>query len=155
MEPWCCGSVQGWFFVGTFVVRLFLDEDPAEEKLTRCCWCCNDPGVWKNVYQCQEALASASRSRLSWHKAAKVRLAGSDRLWDTPLIILFVTMINVLLECWDFCFCRHWSGRNTGVTVWPWQQEHAWFVVCCCYWVWPEDQIDHLQDHFELNRKDF
>lgn len=85
----------------------------------------------------------------SWHKMAKVSLIG---LWDMLLIrLFFVTMINVLLECWDFCF----AGNGVAeIMAWLFDVDSRNLrgLLCSCYWFWHEDQIDHLQDHFELNR---
>lgn len=113
-------------FVGTFVIRWFLDEDPAEKKLARRCWCCSDP---------QNLLSVPTSFGLSLEKDCQdINRPKSAYQGST----------GYGLRQWWSCFCNHdkcttWMLRCLFLQALEWQK--YWCdcltltagtrVVCC------------------------
>ena len=142
-------------------------------------------GVWKK----KKRLVNARKvwqqhcEVLSYLQTAKVRLTKTHCYEDAILFCFlfrsfFVTMTNVILECWDYWrgsvsfedrtldyrkwWCYKMSHRielPVEPEFWSRQQELKWIKLCVVATdfdvksVW-KDQIDHLQDHLEVNKTD-
>lgn len=74
--------------------------------------------------------------------------------WLVVVVVVLVFLEPLYLNVKFFCFADIGVAK---IIVWLFDLDSRNLpgFLHNGYWFWREDQIDHLQDHFDLNGKDF